>query len=45
MRDMNNLNQEQAKTAGWNVLVDLKSEVIGKAVREGLDKEPITIHS
>jgi len=34
MRDMKNLNQEQAKASGWNILVDLGSEVIGKATYE-----------
>jgi hypothetical protein len=32
MRDMENLNQDQARQNGWKVLVDLECEVIGKAV-------------
>ncbi len=31
MRDMSNLTHEQAKSNGWEILVPLKCEVVGKA--------------
>lgn len=36
MRNLTNLTQVDARNTGWEVLVDLKSEVIGKAVYEDL---------
>ncbi len=37
MRDLKNLTQDDAKKSGWEVLVDVKTEVVGKAVYEGLN--------
>jgi len=34
MRELKNLNNEDAKADGWKILRDLKSEVIGKAIYE-----------